>query len=356
MSSYYTAAQLEAMRQAKLKQELSDSLQRLSAQLREEHRNTTKSETAGGGTITVTAEDAGSSGYRFTGSFGEAMRNNITAAAEKRTELNFSSLLVSKKKSADKVGAALEEWLGRMEERPLLTPADQETRERVLAEIEKIKNDALLSPEDRIGQIRMRVTSYLQGARKLSKEDREKLESELFLYRAMCEMAGEEAPETAPYRVSREIRRLSELLEKRQREEYIAASMNEIMSELGFRMKDAAVMDHVEGQLYTPEGSSACDVFVGLDGSGIMFEPVAESRGGSLEKKRQIESSANRICAKYEKVEELAAERGIILRRVYLEPASAESICVQSDLSESAAKKSQRKTRVKQERYMTTEG
>ena len=39
MSSYYTAAQLEAMRKARLKQELSDTIQKLKEQLQTEHSN-----------------------------------------------------------------------------------------------------------------------------------------------------------------------------------------------------------------------------------------------------------------------------------------------------------------------------
>ena len=68
---------------------------------------------------------------------------------------------------------------------------------------------------------------------------------------------------------------------------------------MGCQIKEDAILDHTLGQVFSVAGHPLCDVFVGNDGSGIMFEPIGQSRGGSLEKKRQIEASANHVCSLY---------------------------------------------------------
>ena len=86
-----------------------------------------------------------------------------------------------------------------------------------------------------------------------------------------------------------------------------------------------------------------------------MFEPIGETKEGSLEKRRQIESSANSICSLYGKLEEKAAEKGVILKRVYIEPAHIEKMCVQTDISERRTSKKQRKTAAQKQKAMGTE-
>ena len=145
-------------------------------------------------------------------------------------------------------------------------------------------------------------------------------------------------------------------MEKRRQDEYIMGTIEEIMAEMGCHVKEDAVLDHTAGLMYSVDGHPLCDVFVGNDGSGIMFEPVGESKDGSIERRRQIESSANSICSLYATIEKKAAERGIILHRVYMDPAKIEKMCVQSDISERNIKKQQRKTHVQKQKAMNLEG
>lgn len=66
MSSYYTAAQLEAMRKEKIKKELADSIQRLSIQLQEKHDNSVHISSAGNIELSVFAIDDTTSGSEGT--------------------------------------------------------------------------------------------------------------------------------------------------------------------------------------------------------------------------------------------------------------------------------------------------
>lgn len=357
MSSYYTAAQLEAMRIAKLKQELSDTIQKLQAQMREEHQNIAHTVHSDNVVVSVTQEDIGSSGYSFSGVIADQMTHSSETNSAKRNEADFSGLLAHKKHTKTKLEIELEQWIGKIDSRPILTEDDATDHERLVTEIERIRSNKSLDIEDEIQLIRTRVQSYLLGSKTVSAKDKEQIESDYYQYCALCRLADEEAVETVPFKVRQEIARLTTLLEKRKQNEYISTALSEIMSEVGCSLKSNVIMDHVEGQLFEVDGQPLCDVFVGVDGSGIMFEPVVDSRSGSIEKQRRIENSVNSICAKYAKVEELAAKRGIILKRVYMEPASLETVCLRESLSESETKKkAQRKAQVKKERYMTTEG
>ena len=356
MSSYYSAAQLEAMRLARVRQDLVATIEKMQAQLLEEYQNTARAERNENIVTSVTQEDITTSGYQFHGivaeNMGKSQGKRKSAGHNAGTDL--SGLLSVKQHSKSKLETELDYWVGRIEERVLLTDEDASAHDRVFSEIKKIKDNHQLDIEDAVRFVKMRVLSYLQGGKTLTEEEKKQIESEYFQYCAMCSLANESATETLPYRVRKEISRLSALLEKRAKDEYIASSLREIMSELGCTLKSNVVMDHVEGQLFEVDGHPLCDVFVGIDGKGIMFEPVAESNTGSLDKKRRVESSANSICAKYAMVEELAAQKGIILRRVYWEPASLETVCLRDRLSESETKKKEeRKTKVRKERFLT---
>ena len=71
MSSYYTTAQLEAMRKARLKQDLADTIQRLKEQLQIKHENTVKVNSGSNIETTVVITDDAVSGsdedYAITG-------------------------------------------------------------------------------------------------------------------------------------------------------------------------------------------------------------------------------------------------------------------------------------------------
>lgn len=356
MSSYYTAAQLEAMRKARLKQELSDTIQKLKEQLQTEHSNNAQISSSENIEISVFATDDSMGGYSKNATVtGAMLQNENKQTTVQRDDLDFSGLLFSSHKKPTRLELELDSWVQKVDERPVISEKDEKDRTRLLAELAKTIQASAVDIEDRIRSVKMRVTSYLQGAARVTLSDKANMESEYYHYCALCKMLDVKPTEKYPYRIKKEIGRMTAVLEKRNQDEYIMGVIEDIMDELGCHAKDDAVLDHTVGQIYSVDGHPLCDVFIGNDGSGIMFEPVGESKEGSLEKRRQIESSANSICSLYGKLEEKAAEKGVILKRVYIEPAHIERMCVQSDISERSARKKQRKTAVQKQKAMGTE-
>ena len=91
MSSYYTAAQLEAMRKARLKQELSDAIQRLKEQLQTEHSNNVKMSSSENVEMSVFAIDDSIGGYQKNAVVTGAMLEIGTEKAiTRRDDLDFS--------------------------------------------------------------------------------------------------------------------------------------------------------------------------------------------------------------------------------------------------------------------------
>lgn len=82
-------------------------------------------------------------------------------------------------------------------------------------------------------------------------------------------------------------------------------------------------------------------MFVGSDGSGIMFEPIVEISRNNVST-ATIETDIGHVCSLYKEVEDRAFERGIVLNRVYLEPLTAQECCTEEKVS--AQKKKKRKS------------
>lgn len=353
MSSYYTAAELEAMRREQIRQQIRRELEAGVQRIREQLQNgqTGSVELTGSPYIRVTAanEDAGVSGVHSAGRVNRASFEHgstgseaaVSGAAGSEREVqpgpDLSSLLAEAGKKPGRLRQELDEWIRRAEERAVITERDEQEKHRLIGKIEEILTNDEIDIEDQIRFVKMRVTSFLQGGTPMTPQEQARQQAVRVEYAALCEMLEILPAETVFYRVEQEVKRLKERILARRQEEYIMEVIGDLMEELGCQVKDEAVLDHVPGTVFSVEGQPLCDVFVGNDGSGIMFEPVAEKTNVSLDRKRQIENSANHVCSLYAQLEERAAERGVILRRVYLEPAQAETICDQSLLQERRA-------------------
>jgi hypothetical protein len=356
MSSYYTTAELEAMRKARLKQELAESIQRLKEQLQIKHNNNIKMEAGSNIETTVFISDDIMSGYSGSSALtGSMLATDEGRSVSKRDILDFSELLCSVHKKPTKLEMELDLWIHKVDERPIIEEKDEKDRTRLLAELTKIISESKTDIEDKIKAVKMRVSTFLQGASKVTQLEKKKMESTYFEYCALCELLDLEPSERVPYRVEREILKMTSILEKRRQDEYVMDVIQNIMEDLGCNVKNDAILDHTVGQVYSIDGHPLCDVFIGSDGRGIMFEPIGESKDVSLERKRLIESSANSICSMYSIVEERAAEKGVILKRIYAEPVSIDKMCIQSDIWEGSSKKKQRKTTTQKERGLRLE-
>ncbi len=356
MSSYYTAAQLEEMRRQRIMQELFGSIQKLKDQLMAKHDNKVQISSGNGVEISVFATDDIVEGYNGSNIVSRTnIRQAESADSVKREELDFSKLLVSYNKKPTKLEQELDSWITKVDERIVISEKDEKDRARVIIELSRIMSNNGIDIEDKIKQVRMRVSTYLQGAATVNDVEKERIDSNYYEYCAMCELLDVKPVEYIPYRVEKEIVRMKSILEKRKQDEYIMEVIEDIMDELGCHIKDEAVLDHVVGQMFSVDGHPLCEVFVGHDGNGIMFEPIGETKSGSLEKKRQIENSANHVCSMYKELEERAAERGVILNRVYMEPAIIDEMCVQDSLSERRENTRRRRTTAQRQRALDSE-
>lgn len=356
MSSYYTTAQLEAMRKTRLKQELADSIQRLKEQLQIKYDNNIQVTDGLNIETTVFITDDSVGGYsKSTFVTGSALQTKESHDVVKRNDLDFSDLLFSLHKKPTKLEQELDSWIKKMDKRPILSERDEIDRTRLLAELARIVQSSSMDIEDKIGLVKMHVSTYLQGSVMITDADKEKMKSIYLEYCTLCEMLEIMPTEKLPYRVEKEVTRLTSVLEKRRQDEYVMGVIEAIMEDLGCNVKDDAVLDHTIGQMYAIDGHPLCDVFIGNDGSGIMFEPVGESKGVSLERRRQIEDSANAVCSLYDKLEERAAEKGVILKRVYADPVSIDEMCFQSDISERSTRKNRRKISIQRQQALNSE-
>ena len=331
------------MRKAKLKAELSESLAKIRAQLLQEHQNNVVVSASANVKLTVVNEDEGVSGFQSRVQIGEGLRSR--QARSSRSVLDLSSLLKESHSIPSQLEQELEKLVASIDQRAVLTKQDAIDKDRILHEASKTLSDDGMDIEDKLKYLRMRIKSYIQGGTPVSALDRQKLENEYLSYRALCRLVGEAPTETLPANVSSAAKRLLIAAEKQKQDAYIMSTIEELMLAMGCSVKDQVVLDHTEGQLFSVDGHPLCDVFVGADGSGIMFEPVAQATAGSLDQRRTLENSASKVCSMYDKLEELALEKGVVLKRVYAEPVSLGSMCSQSDLQASKKNQQQKKAR-----------
>ena len=354
MSSYYTTAQLEAMRKARLKAELMENIDKIRAQLLEKHQNDVVVSAATNIEITVINDDEGISGFQSSVQIGEELRLEQTLSS--RSILDLSSLLQESHSIPSQMEQEIEKLVDSIDQRAVLTEQDAIDKDRILLETSKTLSNCDMNIEDKLKYLRMRIDSYIQGGTPASAVDYQKLKNEYYNYCALCQLVGETPVETLPAKVVDATKRLLIVAEKQKQDAYIMSTIGEIMSAMGCSVKDQVVLDHTEGQLFSVDGHPLCDVFVGADGSGIMFEPVAQTIEGSLDQRRTLEDSANKVCSMYDKIEELALEKGIVLKRVYAEPVSLSSVCSQSNLQASKKNRQQKKARTAKLKVRTMEG
>lgn len=354
MSSGYSTAQLEAMRAERLRQELNETIKTVKEEVRNAGPSVVGVSSVTDNRITVFAEDDISGGVKLSYIVDslqlevpeqtQADKAREELARKEREELDFSGMLLAASgRRPSRSELEIDDLIKRVNERPVITENDASARKALLSEISAVMADDAYNTQAKADLLKIRIESYLMGGRKLTRADELRIEDEYLEYCALCTLLGMQPVETLPYRVECEIRRMSSVLEKRRQNEYIMEALEEIMEELGCHVREEAVLDNAPGQLYTVDGSPMCDVFVAVEGNGIMFEPIAESRAATLDSKRKIESNAATICSLYDEIDARAASRGIILKRVYQDPPSADTMCVQSDVSKRKGQKRHRK-------------
>ena len=357
MSSYYTSAQLEAQRQARIeaelerkiqeiKNQLANSIQNVQAQLQIQHVNKGVMTEMNHYKVSVQmADDAVEGRCANVTINAETLLAGQRQQAQVREGLDWSKLLQTVDVLPTKLEIELESWIKKVDERPMLSPKDEADRERILIELNTLLQSSDMDIEDKIQRAKKSVTSYLQAAPKLSEWDKAQMESNYCEYCALCELLEEAPVETVSYRIEKEIQKMKERLTKQAKDAYVQQVISEIMTSIGCELKTEVVLNQTEGQLYSVDGHPFCDVFVGNEGSGILFETVGKDEARSMEQKRNMERSANSICSLYQTVAERAAQRGVILKQIYFSNAVLNQMHMQSDVNEQKVSKKQRNQR-----------
>ena len=356
MSHYYTQAELEAMRKAQIKAELNGLLRDMAKQIRENgssgHDITSQSANI---VRTVFLRDTYAEGEQK-----EFLVNveNVLAAAEeglqgKREGLDFSNLITEKEGQPTKLELEVKALVDSIRERPVLTEEDEQDYYRITDALRKILEENL-DIEDKLKMIRMRVEGYLSGGTKMTDSMRKEMEERYSEYCALCMLLEMQPTETLPHRVNAEVKRMTAILEKRRQDEYVMDVIDSILDELGCHVKEDAVLDQVVGNMYVVDGHPLCDVFIGRDSDGILFEPVGDAAAAAGQS-RQLENSANHVCSLYQTLEEKAAEQGVYLRRVYCDPVRAQEMYLQGDVTQRRQKKQDRKAGARKLKTMKME-
>ena len=357
MSSYSSSAQLEAQRKAKVMQELNDTIQKMKAQLSAKCDNGVSVAKGLNTIVSIVEDDEASGGLSEEDlAVGSAFLGYEIENKEEREVLDFSGLLSEVHDKPTPLQLELDSWIKMVDDRPVISEADESDRIRVIAELKKLMEDASVDIEDKIVRVRMRVNAYLQGGSILTESDKKLIESEYMEYCAMCALLQMKPVEHLPSRVKKELIRMRGVLEKRAQDDYIMGVIEDIMNELGCHVKDEAVLDKIVGQTFTVDGNPLCEIFVGEENGGIMFEPVGENRASSSEEKHRVEESANSVCSMYKELEERAAERGVILSRIYMRPVNAEEIVVRNEVAEKHTGGRRKRAEAKKQRSMGLEG
>ena len=349
-SSYYTAAQLEAMRKEELRQSLLLRIASMKKQLEDtSDKAPAEGESFSNIEVTVAQTDAGLSGVEKT---------SVSAAAflgetKNVTALDFSSILASVSTKNSPLSEKLTALLARIDERPILRKEDQKEQERLISGIHKIMLDKKMDIEDTINLAEMRILSYLSSNQTSSSRDVARFEELRLEYRALCHLLSETEQPLLLDELESSVPKMEAVLLKHEENEYIIRAIEESMEAVGFRMQESCSLEKMEGALYAVDNSPLCDVFVAQDGGGFLFETVMKSGEESLNRRNQVEENARSICSKYNMLEEEAAKRGVILNCIdAVQPKYGE---IASD-AKVVSSQGTRKKRQKQNREMHMEG
>lgn len=356
MSSYYTTAQLEEMRKEKIRQELADSIKQITEKLQIEHQYAPTSFLSSNICVSAFKEDdVQRSTVSDIAISKESIKSCTADISDTKDEIDFSNLLKSLRNTPSQLQSKLNSIIDRLETRAIISESDYNDYKRVILESERIVRDRTIDIEDQLRMIEMRVSSYLSNGRTVSETDKTRLFEEYQKYCALCSLVGEAPIESVPFKIKKEIERLSLIAEKQVQDEYIMDVIEDIMKELGCNIAAEAILDHTHGTVFSIEGHPLCNVFVGKDNSGIMFEPIAATKTQSTDQQQVLTSSASHICSLYDELESRAADRGVILRRIFIEPVSIDSICRTEELSGYEQRTKKRKGSTQKLKSMETE-
>jgi hypothetical protein len=348
-----SAAEIEVLRKKQLQASIERRLAEMTGDIAENNKGSLHVTASQNIRMSVFAKDNIISGYKAgTGVRAEAFETKAASAPRPGQTADFSALLQTAAKKKSPLESELEMWIDKIDDRILISEKDEADCLRVCREVSAIAADTSVDIEDRLMSVKMRVTNYLRAGAALSEAEKKRLEKQYNEYLTLCTIFEVEARESLPSKVEAELARMKKKLMRQEEEEYTLGVIEDILEELGCKVKGDAVLDRSRGQLYSVEGSPLCDVFIAREGNSIMFEPVGEAVSGSLEQERLVEENAHHVCSLYSELSARAAERGVILKNIYNDPIEMEELILRSDLGESKVSQRQRRRSILKERTM----
>ncbi len=299
MSSYISAAEIERRRLEQLKIEIDNNISKLKNQIKEKYENRVEEKNVDN-IVSVGLKDDSKSGY--------AKKDTIETIISDIVEKDEGIVPSQRKREVD-------------------------------------MDLSLLLVEDSMEEIAVEESSSL--------EEHENVREEMVEYEALLELLDMEERDETPLDIEKENQKLRSQLEKRCEDQFIVDTINEAMVEMGFKLSESTVLDSMEGTLYSDENNPLCDVFMGLDGHSVLFEPVVETRKASRDRLIRIEESAGKVCAMYDELEMRVAKKGVILKRVYASSPNAQAAYARSDIK--SLKKKDRKQKKRELKQMQRE-
>lgn len=328
MSSSYASYELEKERQRRLREQLRNELRESADRLmaRADASNASRS----GGVYRAVVTGVSLSDDRAAGEWGDLTVSEDSAGLQRRAERTRtleSGLVRTAAPKADKWRTEAEKLYAIVEQSPDLTRRDREEKERVLEEMRRVFGDESADIEVRIDGMRMRAEAFAGSRPRLTAAEKKRLSHRRYLYAAMCGELSLTPVCAAPYEIEDEIARMTPILEKRREDAYAMDVIEECLEELGCQSVSDAVLDHTAGVLFDVEEAPLCRLFVGDDGTGLVFEPVAKENAGTSA------AGVDRVCSLYAKLGELAAQKGVLLRPVYTMPPEGAAVSREEDVS-----------------------
>lgn len=217
--------------------------------------------------------------------------------------------------------------------RAILSRNDLEEKEVLLDSITDIITNPAFSMEDKIELTEKKASVFLQRGKLIKDVDFNAIKHDYATYLTLCRMLAIEPSCTFHEEIKKEIQRLNNVLANQREQKYIFDTIKEIMASEGSFITSTTVLSEVSGIIFSVNGSKLCDVFVGVDGKEVLFEPVIDDYSSSVDSKRRANEDIKHVCGLYQKIARKAFEKGIILKTLVHESSSADSCYKKSDFS-----------------------
>ena len=258
---------------------------------------------------------------------------NVTAmdlfasGGEKRERFDLSGYLTADKKFEGEGAKKLKEILNRIDDRVPDSDKARKEYSRLMANVERITGDSSLDIEDVLRMAEQQVNIYIENRN----YDNSALDEDLLYdYKALCILLGVDEQVISPTELKNKVDEMLDEYSRKSDNEVVAEMVNEALINLGMKVDGSCVLDsQMEGELYSSGDDDKCKVFVSCNSSGVMIEPVNASEDADTE---EIMNAQKKVCAAEKNLMDEASKSGIILKKIYANEHSLETMATEKNL------------------------